>query len=259
MANQLIFNRLSERWVNRLTIDAASGVSDVVLNRFFGYQVSQDNVLGDYSYFDDSGRFVIVYSGANPLGMDAVYPLLTRISGAYSADAYFVADVDSPTATLLPTRPSSKHVFNYLTHVWELPSGAKQTAADEKIRQLQDTIYSMQREPVTALRSDSLTLTSLYFATDHFRSMLANPERIGVDGMGGVRFWGADGYEHTVGITWFDNFNPLGDIYLRDKLLDTQLYDARAAVLALVADTEATVSDIFDYDPGFTMPSYPYA
>lgn len=135
---------------------------------------------------------------------------------------------------------------------------SKQTAFDQRLKELQEQIRNLSREPVISESSDSPAL-ALYYATDGFREKLKNPESLGVDSMGGVRFWGADGYEHTVGIGWFDIYNPLVSIFDRDRLLDTQLYEARQALLTLLADSGADVDDILTYDPGFTLPVYPYS
>lgn len=133
----------------------------------------------------------------------------------------------------------------------------KQQAFDRRLTELQEEIRLLSRQPIQSYDDDGVTIVS-YYATDNFRDKLKYPESIGVDGMGGVRFWGSDGLVHTVGIGWFDLYNPLYNILLRDKLLDTQLYDARAELLALLADSGATVDSILNYSPGFTLPSYPY-
>lgn len=142
-----------------------------------------------------------------------------------------------------------------LTHVDVM---TKQQAFDRRFIELQDEIRLLSRQPIQSVDDDGTTVVS-YYATDNFRDKLKYPESIGVDGMGGVRFWGSDGIEHTVGIGWFDLYSPLINILKRDKLLDAQLYDARAELLALLADSGVGADDILEYSPGFTIPGYPYS
>lgn len=213
-----------------------------------------------YAFFDNLGDILFIYNG-NVLGdqvLGNAHLDFVIVDDHVNPDDYWIPDVNNPGAALLPECPGLFHAFDYVVREWVVPVNAMAVAAEQRIRAMQDEIFSLQREPVTSVKSDDLSATSLYFATDHFRALLANPERIGVDGSGGVMFWGADGYVHTVGIGWFDGYNPLVAIYKRDSLLDAQLFNARLAVLALVDDANATVMDIVNYDPGFTLPTYPY-